>query len=91
MDRATRRRGDVPILTSMFERADVLLRWLLERGIVDELDVCPFPVVVGDGLPLFPERDQTHDLTLVESRSTPGGVTVLTYRRTGRLTFGTAP
>jgi dihydrofolate reductase len=68
----------------------VLLRWLLERDLVDELNLRLYPVVVGDGLRLFPERGQTHDLELVESRSTPSGVTLLTYRPAGRATFGTA-
>ncbi|MGZ6273533.1 MAG: dihydrofolate reductase family protein [Candidatus Limnocylindrales bacterium] len=67
-----------------------LLRWLLERDLVDELNLRLVPVVVGDGLRLFPERGQTHDLTLVESRTTPSGVTLLTYRPAGRATFGTA-
>jgi dihydrofolate reductase len=66
-----------------------LLRWLLERDLVDELNLELIPVVVGDGLRLFPERGQTHGLTLVESRSTPSGVTVQTYRTSGRATFGT--
>ncbi len=47
-----------------------LLRWLLERDLVDELNLRIYPVVVGDGLRLFPEHGQTHDLELVESRST---------------------
>ena len=68
----------------------VLLRWLLERDLVDELNLRVCPVVVGDGLRLFPERGQTHDLTLVESLSTPSGVTIQTYRLAGRATFGTA-
>jgi dihydrofolate reductase len=51
----------------------VLLRWLLDRDLVDELNVRIYPVIVGDGLRLFPERGPTHDLTLVESRSTPSG------------------
>ena len=67
-----------------------LLRWLLERDLVDELNLRLVPVVVGDGLRLFPQHGQTHDLTLVESRSTPAGVTSQTYRPTGRATFGTA-
>jgi hypothetical protein len=45
--------------------------------------------MVGEGLRLFPERGQTHNLTLVESRSTPSGVTLQTYRMAGRATFGT--
>ena len=68
----------------------VLLRWLLERDLVDELNLLFFPVVLGDGLRLFPERGQTHNLTLVESRSTPSGVTIQTYRPAGRATFGNA-
>jgi dihydrofolate reductase len=68
----------------------VLLRWLLERDLVDELNLRLYPVVVGDGLRLFPEQGQSHDLTLVESRSTPGGVTLLTYRPAGRARFAPA-
>jgi hypothetical protein len=45
--------------------------------------------VVGDGRRLFPEKGQTHDLELVESRSTPTGVMLQTYRPAGRATFGT--
>ena len=67
-----------------------LLRWLLERDLVDELNLRLIPVVVGDGRRLFPEQGPDHDLELVESRSTPSGVTLLTYRPTGRATFGTA-
>jgi dihydrofolate reductase len=67
-----------------------LLRWLLERDLVDELNLRLCPVVVGDGLRLFPERGQTHNLKLVESRSTSSGVTIQTYRPAGRATFGTA-
>ena len=67
-----------------------LLRWLLERDLVDELNLRICPVVVGDGMRLFPEQGQTHNLALVESWSTPSGVTIQTYRPTGRVTFGTA-
>jgi dihydrofolate reductase len=68
----------------------VLLRWLLERDLVDELNLRLYPVVVGDGLRLFPEHGPTHRMELVESRSTPSGVTLLTYRPAGRAQFGTA-
>jgi dihydrofolate reductase len=61
-----------------------LLRWLLERDLVDELILHLYPVVLGDGLRLFPERGPTHDMALVESRSTPSGVTIQTYRPAGR-------
>ena len=38
----------------------VLLRWLLERDLVDELNLHLYPVVLGDGLRLFPEQGPTH-------------------------------
>jgi len=68
----------------------VLLRWLLDHDLVDELNLRLYPVVVGDGLRLFPEHGPSHDLTLVESRSIPSGVTLLTYRPAGRATFASA-
>ena len=68
----------------------VLLRWLLERDLVDELNLRLHPVLVGDGLRLFPEHGQSHHLELVESQQLPAGVTILTYRPSGRATFGDA-
>jgi dihydrofolate reductase len=68
----------------------MLLRWLIERDLVDELHLLVYPVVVGDGLRLFPERGETHDLRLLDSRSVSSGVTIQTYRPVGRATFGTA-
>ncbi|HET6820374.1 MAG TPA: dihydrofolate reductase family protein [Candidatus Limnocylindria bacterium] len=65
----------------------VLLRWLLEHDLVDELNLRIHPVVLGDGLRLFPERGPTHDFALVESRSLPSGVMIQTYRLAGRSTF----
>ena len=66
-----------------------LLRWLLDRDLVDELNLEIAPVVVGDGRRLFPEHGQTHNLELVESRSTPSGMTLQVYRPAGRATFAT--
>ncbi len=65
-----------------------LLRWLLERDLVDELNLRIYPVIVGDGYRLFPERGQTHNLELIESRSLPSGVLLQTYRPNGRAVFG---
>jgi dihydrofolate reductase len=74
----------------LLQGSGVLLRWLLERDLVDELILLLYPVVVGGGLRLFPERGPTHDLGLVGSRSTPSGVTIQTYRPAGRAELGTA-
>lgn len=57
-----------------------LLRWLLDRGLVDELNLRIVPVVVGDGLRLFPEHGGMRRLTLIDSRATPSGVILQTYR-----------
>lgn len=67
-----------------------LFRWLLERELVDELALVVYPVMVGDGLRLFPEHGPAHTLELIESRPTPSGITILTYRPAGRLSFATA-
>ncbi|HET7026097.1 MAG TPA: dihydrofolate reductase family protein [Candidatus Limnocylindrales bacterium] len=72
----------------LLQGSGALLQWLLERDLVDQLNLLIYPVVVGDGLRLFPERGQTHDLELVASRATPSGVTIQTYRPNGRARFG---
>jgi dihydrofolate reductase len=66
-----------------------LLLWLLERDLVDELSIELYPVIVGDGRRLFPEHGPSHSLSLIESRTTPSGVTLQTYRPAGRATFAT--
>ena len=67
-----------------------LFRWLLERDLIDELNLRVVPVVVGSGFRLFPEHGQAHDMELIESKTTPGGVTFQTYRLAGRPIFRTA-
>ena len=58
-----------------------LFRWLLERDLVDELNLFTFPVVVGEGTRLFPGSGPQTALELAGSRSTSGGVTISVYRR----------
>ena len=66
----------------LLQGSGALLRWLLEHELVDELALVVYPVVVGDGLRLFPERGPTYAMELVESRPTPSGITIQTYRPT---------
>jgi dihydrofolate reductase len=61
----------------------VLLRWLLEHELLDELNLRIPPVIVGQGMRLFPESGPSHDLVLVESVTTPSGVTFQTFRPNG--------
>src|SRR5262245_15743446 len=44
-----------------------LVRWLLERDLVDQLNLLVFPVVVGDGERLFADKGQATGLRLKES------------------------
>jgi dihydrofolate reductase len=67
-----------------------LIRWLLENELVDELTLLVCPVVVGQGMRLFPDTGPDIALHLVESRSTPKGVTIQVYRPTGRPQYATA-
>ena len=61
-----------------------LVRWLLDNDLVDEITLLTYPVVVGQGTRLFPDTGPDTALDLVESRSTPSGVTIQVYRPTGR-------
>ena len=67
-----------------------LIRWLLENELVDEINLLVCPVIVGQGTRLFPDTGPDTALELVESRSTPNGVTIHTYRPTGRPQYATA-
>jgi len=67
-----------------------LVRWLLDRGLVDEMNLLTFPVIVGQGTRLFPDTGPDIALELLGSRTTAGGVTIQVYRPTGRPQYGTA-
>ena len=65
-------------------------RWLLDNQLVDEITLLTYPVVIGQGTRLFPDTGPDIALELVESRSTPKGVTIQIYRPTGRPQYETA-
>ncbi len=68
----------------------VLVRWLLGNQLVDEITLLTVPVVVGQGTRLFPDTGPDAALELVDSRTTPRGVTIQVYRPTGRPQYATA-
>jgi dihydrofolate reductase len=68
----------------------MLVRWLLANDLVDELNLIVFPVIVGAGTRLFPAEGLDTTLELVESRTTPKGVTIQVFRTAGRAEYGTA-
>jgi dihydrofolate reductase len=61
-----------------------LFRLLLGEDLVDEINLFVFPVVVGEGARLFAESGRELSLDLLESRTTPSGVTIQVYRPAGR-------
>ncbi len=68
----------------------VLVRWLLDNDLVDEINLLTYPVVIGQGTRLFPDTGPDKALELVGSRATPKGLTLQVYRPTGRPQYATA-
>jgi dihydrofolate reductase len=49
-------------------------------GAIDEYRARVYPVLVGGGIPFFPQRERQVDLELVETRTFRAGVVYLRYR-----------
>jgi dihydrofolate reductase len=65
-----------------------VVRLLLDNDLVDEITLLTYPVVVGQGMRLFPDSGQDLALELVESGATTNGVTMQVYRTAGRPQYG---
>ena len=57
-----------------------LARALVDKGLVDELRLMVFPVVLGSGKRLFGDSGAKQSLQLAESRTVGDGVAILIYR-----------
>ena len=66
-----------------------LVRQLLAAGLVDELRLMTFPVVLGHGKRLFDDKAQASAFTLEHSTCSPGGVLIGRYVRSGEVRTGT--
>jgi dihydrofolate reductase len=66
------------------------IRWLLEKDLVDEINLFTYPLILGQGTRLFPDAGPDRALDLIESRSTSSGVIIQVYRPTGRPRYETA-
>jgi dihydrofolate reductase len=66
-----------------------MVRQLLATGLVDELRLLIYPVVLGRGKRLFGDNAQVLAFTLAHSNSTPGGVLITRYVRSGEVRTGT--
>jgi dihydrofolate reductase len=67
-----------------------LVRWLFDNQLVDEITLITYPVVVGQGMRLFPDRGPDTALELVDSRATSNGVAIQVYRPGGRPQYAPA-
>lgn len=68
-----------------------LIRWLLDHRLVDQIVLLTYPVIVGQGTRLFPATGPDLGLELVDLQSTAKGLTIQTYRTTGRPEYESAP
>ncbi|QRP47576.1 dihydrofolate reductase family protein [Amycolatopsis sp. FDAARGOS 1241] len=66
--------------TIMTSGSTTLVRWLLAHGLVDELTLVQYPVVVGGGRRLFPLEGPPLDFALERSTAFANGVLQLVYR-----------
>ncbi|SAK81376.1 deaminase [Caballeronia pedi] len=66
-----------------------MVRQLLAAGLVDELRLLIYPVVLGRGKRLFGDDAKASAFTLTDSTTTPGGVIITRYIRDGEVRTGT--
>jgi len=58
---------------------------LLAEGLVDELVLCVYPVLLGRGKRVLSDQVAARELALVSTKATPTGVLINTYRQVGTL------
>ncbi len=58
-----------------------LLSMLLAADLVDEMQICYIPVILGRGIPLFPEQPKESEWELERSTSYESGVLRIDYKR----------
>lgn len=63
---------------------------LLQAGLLDELTVMTFPVVLGGGKTLFGEGTPAEALRLVDHKVTRSGAVIATYQPGGKIEHGWA-
>lgn len=66
-----------------------LARSLMEHGLIDEYNLLVFPVYLGHGRRFFPEGGLPTAFERMGGRTTSTGITIQTFRPTGRARFGT--
>jgi dihydrofolate reductase len=95
---SVRLEGDVPAAVARLKQGDgpdlltqgssVLVQSLLAAGLVDELNLLVFPVLLGRGKKLFGDSSKPGELELVSSRTSTTGVIIAKYRPSGPVRTG---
>ncbi len=67
-----------------------LVQTLLKHDLVDELWLRTCPITLGTGKRLFAEGTSPAAFELIESKTTPKGVIIANYKRTGEVKTGVA-
>src|SRR3954447_6414063 len=95
---SVRLEGDVPEAVARLKQGDgpdlltqgssVLVQSLLAAGLVDELNLLIFPILLGRGKKLFGDTAQPGELELVSSQISTTGVIIARYRPAGPVRTG---
>jgi dihydrofolate reductase len=72
----------------VIQGSSTLYPQLLQAGLLDELVLMTFPVVLGSGKRLLGEGPHAGTLRLLEHEATPGGATIATYAPAGAVVTG---
>jgi dihydrofolate reductase len=65
--------------------SSTLTSGLLQQGLVDEVVLCVYPVLLGHGKRLFSGDQGARELALMSTKSTPTGIMINTYRHVRSL------
>jgi dihydrofolate reductase len=97
-ENSVRLEGDVPEAVARLKQGEgpdlltqgsaMLVQSLLEAGLVDELRLLIFPVLLGRGKRLLGDRSKPGELELVSSQASTTGVLMTTYRPAGPIRTG---
>ncbi|WP_128515743.1 dihydrofolate reductase family protein [Tabrizicola thermarum] len=68
--------------------SSTLTPMLIAEGLADEVVLMVFPVMIGRGKRIFSDLVRPGELTLIQSKATPSGVILSTYKPAGALRTG---
>jgi dihydrofolate reductase len=71
--------------------SSLLIQWLLENDLVDEMELMIVPVILGQGARLFADSGRDIAMRLVDTRTDSKGVMIQTYRPAGRPWYAASP